>query len=43
MKQMSIDEANREILEKDTDEDSPGACVKYCRTCELACPIGQER
>lgn len=42
MKQMRIDEANREILEKDTHEDPPRACVKYCRACELICPIGQE-
>jgi epoxyqueuosine reductase len=41
MKQMTVDEANREVLEKDTDEDSPRACVKYCRACELACPVGQ--
>jgi epoxyqueuosine reductase len=42
MKQMRIDEANREILEQDTREDPPRACVKYCRACEMACPIGQE-
>jgi epoxyqueuosine reductase len=41
MKQMSIDEANRAILEKDIAEDSPRACVKYCRVCELTCPVGQ--
>lgn len=41
MKQMSIDEANRAIVEKDVEEDSPRACVRYCRACELACPLGK--
>jgi len=38
MRQMGLDEANRAILE--TERDSPRACVKYCRACELACPVG---
>jgi epoxyqueuosine reductase len=41
MRQMSMDEANREILGKEV-EDPPRACVKYCRACELVCPVGQE-
>ena len=42
MRQMRMDEANRVIIEKDVEEDLPRACVKYCRICELACPVGQE-
>jgi epoxyqueuosine reductase len=42
MRQMRMDEANRVILEKEVEEDSQRACVKYCRICELACPVGQE-
>ena len=40
MRQMNMDEANRVILEKEVEEDSPRGCVKYCRACELACPVG---
>jgi len=42
MRQMNMDEANRAILEKEAGEDSPRVWVKYCRACELACPVGQE-
>ena len=42
MRQMRMDEAKRAMLEKDTHEDPLRVCVKYCRACELACPIGQE-
>ena len=42
MRQMNMDEADRVILEKEVEEDSPRVCVKYCRACELACPFGQE-
>jgi epoxyqueuosine reductase len=42
MRQMNMDEANRVILEKEVEEDSPRVCVKYCRACELACPVGRE-
>ncbi len=41
MRQMNRDEAHRVIPEKEVDEDSPRACVKYCRACEMACPVGQ--
>jgi len=41
MKQMSIDEANRAIVENEVEADSPRACVRYCRACELACPLGK--
>jgi epoxyqueuosine reductase len=40
VKQMGLDEANRATLETEV-EDTPRACVKYCRACELTCPIGQ--
>jgi len=40
-KQMNIDEANRLVFDKSSRNDSPGVCVKYCRACELACPIGK--
>jgi epoxyqueuosine reductase len=42
MRQMNRDEAQRVIPEKEVDEDSPRACVKYCRACEMACPVGPE-
>ena len=42
MRQMNMDEAHRVILEKEVEEDSPRVCIKYCRACELACPVGQE-
>ncbi len=42
MHQMSMDEANRAILEKEVGEGPPRACVRYCRACELACPVGRE-
>jgi epoxyqueuosine reductase len=42
MRQMRMDEANRVIIEKDVEENLPRACVKYCRICELACPVGQK-
>ena len=42
MRQMNRDEANRVILEKEVEGNSPSACVKYCRACEMACPVGPE-
>ncbi len=42
MRQMSRDEAHRVIPEKEMEEDSPSTCVRYCRACELACPVGPE-
>ena len=41
MRQMNRDEAHRVIPEKEGEEDSPRACVKYCRACEMACPVDQ--
>ncbi|MFB0507947.1 MAG: epoxyqueuosine reductase [Thermodesulfobacteriota bacterium] len=43
MRQMNMDEANRVISEKEVEENPPRICVKYCRACELACPVGRER
>jgi epoxyqueuosine reductase len=40
MRQMNMDEANSVILEKKAGGDSPRVCVKYCRACELSCPVG---
>ena len=39
--QMDKDRANKEIFERPETSDSPAELIKYCRRCELACPIGQ--
>lgn len=39
-RQMKTDENNRVVLEGTQNHDLPGFCIKYCRLCELACPIG---
>lgn len=39
-KQMEKDEAEGRVIEKKAHADAPGACVKYCRLCELTCPVG---
>jgi epoxyqueuosine reductase len=41
-KQMKVDEASRVSIEKAEGGDGPGAYIKYCRACELACPVGKE-
>lgn len=38
-KQMQKDESNRTTME--TDQWGRVACIKYCRACELACPLGK--
>ncbi len=38
-KQMKMDEMNR-VISKEPLNDSSSVCIKYCRDCELACPIG---
>ena len=38
-KQMKVDEMNRVISKKPVN-DSSSMCIKYCRACEVACPIG---
>lgn len=38
--QMVLDEENYQEI-KIEGEDKPGRLVKYCRACELACPIGK--
>ena len=40
--QMKKDEANNIIFEKSANDHAPGARVKYCRACELACPVGRQ-
>lgn len=40
-KQMEADEADKVIVEQSTKEDSPGVRIKYCRACELTCPVGK--
>ena len=37
--QMKEDEANEVVIQGWLDEGSPGRVRKYCRACELACPI----
>lgn len=41
--QMKIDEANRALIEEWSEDGSQGSVVKYCRACELACPVGYEK
>ncbi len=38
---MKEDEGNRVILEELENDDSPRLCVRYCRVCELACPVAR--
>lgn len=38
--QMEIDRATRVIV-KEEKKDSPFEYIKYCRACELACPVGK--
>ena len=40
-KQMHEDEANRIIVTNTAQKDSPGVRIKYCRACELSCPVGR--
>ena len=39
--QMKEDEINKVIFEKSENNDSPTLCIKYCRACELACPVAR--
>lgn len=39
--QMGEDEANEVIIENWEDDDLPGKVRKYCRACELACPVAR--
>lgn len=38
-KQMKEDVAKREIFEESKNVDSASICIRYCRACELACPV----
>jgi len=40
-KQMVKDEVNKIIMEKSYNDNLANICVKYCRDCELACPVGK--
>ena len=40
-RQMRTDEVDRVSIEALKEKDSPGICVKYCRACEMACPVEQ--
>lgn len=39
--QMDRDVANKITFENEARKDSPSICIKYCRACELECPIGR--
>ena len=40
--QMKKDEANNIIFEKSANDHSPSVRVKYCRACELSCPVARQ-
>ena len=40
-KQMRLDEAHRGLSEKMVKKDLRGMCIRYCRACEFACPVGR--
>ena len=37
----AIDEFEEGVAVKLQDDKLPNYCVKYCRNCELACPVGK--
>jgi epoxyqueuosine reductase len=39
--QMGEDETNEVIIENWGNDDSPSTVRKYCRACELACPVAR--
>ncbi len=41
-RQMKEDVANKEVFENPQDPDSIGMYIKYCRACELACPVAKD-
>lgn len=41
MNQMKLDEAKKELFQDSVTEEPPKAPIKYCRACELACPLGR--
>ena len=41
--QMQEDEKNRSMVKKADSEDLLISYVRYCRACELACPVGKKR
>ncbi len=40
-KQMQEDQVNRILVTHTMQEDSPRVWIKYCRSCELTCPVGK--
>jgi len=40
--QMKNDEANKVVFEKSENDHSPSLRVKYCRACELSCPVAEQ-
>lgn len=41
MKQMEKDETNKIILGENVNKDQSTVYIRYCRACELACPVGK--
>jgi len=39
--QMEIDMTGKAIVEQPEKKDLPSEYIKYCRACELACPVGK--
>lgn len=40
--QMKKDEANKVVFKEVDNDHSPSLLVKYCRTCELSCPVASQ-
>jgi epoxyqueuosine reductase len=40
--QMRRDEANKVVFKEVDNDHSPSMLVKYCRTCELSCPVARQ-
>lgn len=40
--QMKKDEANKVVFKEVDNDHSPSMLVKYCRTCELSCPVARQ-
>jgi hypothetical protein len=38
---MQKDEANKVVFEHLEQDETQRAFIKYCRACELACPVGK--
>jgi epoxyqueuosine reductase len=40
-RQMKEDVENRKIFKRTESDDSRGMCIRYCRACELSCPVAR--